>query len=71
MAGTLNSWPQYYLTVTGRVRPGGDAEAALQLAKARADATVQMLVAKGTAIEKIRSFAEIGASDSADAQSVA
>jgi outer membrane protein OmpA-like peptidoglycan-associated protein len=70
LAGTLNSWPQYYLTVTGRVRPGGDAEAALQLAKARADATVQMLVAKGTAIEKIRSFAEIGASDSADAQSV-
>jgi hypothetical protein len=70
LAGTLNSWPQYYLTVTGRVRPGGDAKAALQLAKARADATVGMLIDKGLAIERIRSFAEIGSSDTTAAQSV-
>ena len=70
LANTLASWPQYYLTVTGTVRPGGDAEAAMELAKARAHATVQMLVAKGVAIERIRSFAKIGASDTAEAQSV-
>ena len=70
LANTLNSWPEYYLTVTGRVRPGGDADAAMGLAKARADAAVQMLADKGVAVERIRSFAKIGSSDSADAQSV-
>ncbi len=70
LAGTLRSWPEYYLTVTGRVRPGGDAVAAMGLAKARAESAVQMLVAKGVPAERIRSFAEIGAADNAAAQSV-
>ncbi|MBN1674731.1 MAG: OmpA family protein [Kiritimatiellae bacterium] len=70
LASTLNSWPQYYLTVIGRVRPGGDAEAAMRLAKARAEATVQVLLGKGVAAERMRAVAEIGASDSPSAQSV-
>jgi len=70
LAGTLKSWPQYYLTVTGRVRPGGDAEAALELARARADATVQELTAQGVAVERIRARAEIASADTTEAQSV-
>ena len=70
LANTLNSWPQYYLSVTGRVRPGGEAQDALNLAKARAEAVVQMLQAKGVAPERLRALAVIGASDSAEDQSV-
>ena len=70
LALTLNSWPQYYLTVTGRVRPGGDETAALALAKARADAAVQVLVDEGVAPERIRSFAKVAAENVATAQSV-
>jgi len=70
LATTLNSWPQYYLTVTGRVRPGGDQQAALQLAGARADATVQELKAKGVAAERIRAKAEIATADTTAGQSV-
>lgn len=70
LANTLNSWPQYYLSVTGRVRPGGEEQAALNLAKARAEAVVQMLQTKGVAAERLRALAAIGASDSAEDQSV-
>ena len=70
LAGTLNSWPQYYLSVTGRVRPGGDAAAALQLAKSRADAAVKRLVDNGVAPERMRSLAKIADADSISAQSV-
>lgn len=71
LANTLNSWPQYYLTVTGRVRPGGDAAAGLQLAKERADAAVKTLVEYGVAAERLRALAEISAADSAAGQAVA
>ncbi len=70
LANTLNSWPQYYLTVTGKVRPGGDEAAALQLAKERADAAVQVLLDEGIAPERIRSFAKVAAENVATAQSV-
>jgi outer membrane protein OmpA-like peptidoglycan-associated protein len=70
LAGTLNSWPQYYLSVTGGVRPGGDAEAGMQLAKSRADATVEMLISNGVNPARIRSLAKIATSNSASAQSV-
>ncbi len=70
LAGTLNSWPQYYLTVTGRVRPGGDAQSAMRLAKSRAEATATVLMDNGVAPERIRTLAEIADSDSASAQSV-
>ena len=70
LAGMLKSWPQYYLTVIGRVRPGGNAEESMQLAKDRAEATVQMLVEMGVVPERMRSLSEISTSDSADAQSV-
>ena len=70
LATTLNSWPQYYLTVTGRVRPGGDEAAALQLARDRADAAVQELTRHGVALERIRAISEMGRSDTASAQSV-
>lgn len=70
LASMLNSWPQYYLTVTGKVRPGGDEQAALQLAKERADAAVQVLVEEGVAPERIRSFSKVAAENTATAQSV-
>lgn len=70
LAKTLKSWPQYYLTVTGQVRPGGNEEEALKLAKARADATVGVLTSNNVPIERIRSFSKIAASDTAEAQSV-
>ena len=70
LANTLNSWPQYYLTVTGRVRPGGDSTAALQLAKQRAEAAVGILVDAGVAPERIRSFSEVATENAAAAQSV-
>ena len=70
LANTLNSWPQYYLTITGRVRPGGDNAAALQLAKNRAEAAVAILVGEGVAPERIRSFSEVATENIADAQSV-
>jgi outer membrane protein OmpA-like peptidoglycan-associated protein len=70
LAGTLNSWPQYYLTVTGQVRPGGDEQAALELAKTRADAAVAVLLDEGVAPERIRAFSKAASANSADAQSV-
>lgn len=70
LARTLNSWPQYYLTVTGTVRPGGDEQAALALAKARADAAVEVLVNEGVAPERIRAFSKVAEENSATAQSV-
>ena len=70
LAGTLKSWPEYYLTVTGRVRPGGDERAVLQLAKDRAEAAVQVLVGEGVEPERIRSFAKVAAENAAEAQSV-
>ncbi len=66
----LKSWPQYYLTVTGRVRLGGNEQEALKLAKARADAAVAVLVDNGITSDRIRSFAKIAKSNSSSAQSV-
>jgi len=70
LAETLTSWPQYYLMVTGRVRPGTDEEAALALARARADAVVAMLKAKGVAPQRLRTAAEIASSNQPEAQAV-
>ena len=70
LAKTMSSWPQYYLTITGRVRPGGDEQAALQLAKSRAEAAVEILIEEGVARERIRSFAEVAAENTVTAQSV-
>ena len=70
LSATLQSWPQYYLTVIGRVRPSGDETAALALAGQRASATVKRLESSGVAAARIRAKAEIGAADTADAQSV-
>lgn len=71
LANTLNSWPQYYLTVIGRARPGGDEKSLLELAKSRADATVAELLKNGVPTERIRSLAEIASTDSVSSQSVA
>ena len=57
LAGTLKSWPQYYLTVIGRVRPGGDADASMHLARSRANSTVAMLQDYGVPGERLRAIA--------------
>lgn len=70
LAETLKSWPQYYLIVTGRVRPGGDEAASLNLAKERANATLSVLLDNGIARDRMKATAEIGAADAPEAQSV-
>lgn len=70
LAETLTSWPHYYLQVTGRVRPGADQEAALALARARADAVATALRAKGIAPQRLRTAAEIAPTDQPEAQAV-
>ncbi len=70
LAGTLASWPRYYLSVTGRVRPGDDQAAALSLAQARAEAVAASLTAKGVAPQRVRIAAEIAQSDMPEAQAV-
>jgi len=70
LASRLFSWPQYYLTVTGFVQPGGDEAQALALAKSRADAAVQALVEHGTSPHRLRSVAKISSTADASAQSV-
>jgi len=70
LAQMLNSWPEYYLTVTGQVRPGGDEQAALALASSRADAAVKILVENGVAAERIRSSALVSDQDATSSQSV-
>lgn len=71
LAGTMKSWPQYYLTVTGRVGPGGDETAALLLARQRADEAVRVLVEEGVPSERIRALSEMAMEKGAAAQSVA
>ncbi len=70
LATLLASWPEYYLTVTGRVRPGGDEQAALALAEARARAAVDFLVDSGVAKERIRPQAEVAQENATTSQSV-
>jgi outer membrane protein OmpA-like peptidoglycan-associated protein len=70
LAEALASWPQYYLNVTGRVRPGDDQAAALSLAQARAEAVAAALTRKGLAPQRVRIAAEIAQSDLPEAQAV-
>jgi outer membrane protein OmpA-like peptidoglycan-associated protein len=70
LAETLASWPRYYLSVTGRVRPGADQAAALSLAQARAEAVAASLTVKGVAQQRVRIAAEIAQSDMPEAQAV-
>ena len=70
LAETLASWPHYYLSVTGRVRPGGEQAAALHLARTRAEAVVAILSAKGVAPQRLRTAAEIAPRDVPEAQAV-
>lgn len=70
LARTLKSWPHYYLTVAGRARPEGDAEANRALAQARAEAALQILVAEGVSASRIRTQAAVRAEGGGEAQSV-
>ncbi len=71
LAATLNSWPEYYILVTGQVRAGdGNEQAALELAQSRAREAVQLLVENGVDSDRIRHIAELGVRDSIDSQSV-
>jgi outer membrane protein OmpA-like peptidoglycan-associated protein len=70
LAETLASWPLYYLSITGRVRPGADQAAGLSLAQARAEAVAASLTAKGLAPQRARIAAEIAPNDMPEAQSV-
>ncbi len=70
LAQMLTSWPDYYLTVTGRVRPGGDEDAALALARSRAEAAVKVLVESGVDADRIRAVALVAEQDTTSSQSV-
>lgn len=71
LAAVLRSWPHYYLVVTGRVRPGGDEEEALRLARDRAETVVEMLAAEGIPRHRVRTAAEVARTDVPEAQCVA
>lgn len=70
LASTLRSWPQYYLTITGRVRPGGNEALALELARSRADAIRDALSQEGIPMARMRATAEIGDVNGAQDQTV-
>lgn len=70
LAKTLQSWPQYYLTVVGQARPEGDVEANRQLAQERADAAVRILSANRIGANRIRTKAVVASEGTGDAQSV-
>ncbi len=70
LARTLNSWPHYYLKVTGRTRPSENQQAAEALAKARAEAAVDKLVEFGVARERLRTQFELASRDDVSGQSV-
>ncbi|MEM9417633.1 MAG: OmpA family protein [Planctomycetota bacterium] len=59
---TLDTWPQYYLKVTGQARQIGDADANRALAEQRAQAAAEYLIAKGATAHRIQaqSSAELG-----------
>jgi len=54
LAGTLASWPQYYLLVRGHARADGDPEANRGLAEDRAQAVVEFLVQQGVPSQRVR-----------------
>ena len=70
LAKTLESWPGYYLVITGRARQGGDESAALELAQRRADATLTVLIENGISRHRLKTKAVIDTSDSPEAQTV-
>ena len=54
---TLDTWPQYYLVVTGQARQIGDAEANRALAMQRAQAAADYLTARGATPHRVRARA--------------
>jgi len=66
----LQSFPRYYLVVTGNVRAEGDVEANRQLARERAEAVAQALIKLGMHSNRIRSVAAEPTKQDTSAQSV-
>jgi len=71
LAKRLQAWPHYYLTVVGRARAVGDAEANLGLARQRARAAIEVLRGAGIHENRIRAEALTIQGLGGDAQSVA
>jgi hypothetical protein len=55
LAQRFNSWPSYYLEVIGNARAEGDVQANRELARQRAQATLDYLVEQGVARHRLRS----------------
>lgn len=55
LADKLKTWPQYYLVVRGNVSATGNVEANRKLAQERADDTIEYLLSKGVARQRIHS----------------
>lgn len=70
LAKRLQSFPQYYVVVTGNVRAEGDVEANRQLARERAQAAAQALSALGLHPNRVRAVAAEPSKDGSSAQSV-
>ena len=69
-AKKLQSFPQYYLVVTGNVRAEGDVEANRQLARERAAAVTEELGRLGLAVNRVRAVASEPSKQDGSAQSV-
>jgi len=70
LAGTLRSFPQYYVWVIGHARAEGDPEANLALAQSRAKAAADYLVSQGIPPQRLRVEAAQPAGRAGEAQSV-
>lgn len=70
LAQNLEAWPQCYVRIQGNARPEGDPEANLQLARDRAEAAAQSLIASGIDSRRIKTSAAQSEEGNGSAQSV-
>lgn len=70
LAAILQSWPRYYLLVTGQARPEGDPEANRLLARTRAEAAAELLADNGITRDRIKIKAGVAVQGNGEAQSV-
>jgi len=70
LAENIASWPAYYLLVEGHARPEGDVDANLTLARERAEAAAQHLIAQGVSPARVKARAGPSLGEGGESQSV-
>jgi outer membrane protein OmpA-like peptidoglycan-associated protein len=70
LAGSLRTWPHYYVSIRGSARVEGEAEANRALAMSRAQAAAAYLTEQGIAAERVRAIGTEPAAEGGRAQTV-